>query len=455
MKNDTTNADRAKTAAPKEKSNATFLGTVQFFPDDVHSSDAAAAFARLYDITRTLRGERGCPWDKDQTPLSLRRDLMEEAFETIDAVTQEDAAHVQEELGDVIFNAVLLAYCYEQEGTFTLADSLHQICDKLVRRHPHVFPQSDGAREMTAPVTDSATVLSQWERIKERVEGRTGDSVLDSVPLGFPPLLRAYKLIAKAEKKHFKWESAEAAFAKVQEELAEMREAAAEVARCKAAANTPQADESGAKQMTADASAGAYNADARITSALTANIGAAQQTTAAKADGAASAADASGSQAMIANAATTVDAHNANRSADMRIAAVTGAPAPTANASGTKPAAADASGRNASASDTQTTANATTAAAAKPFTVSGGTAALNAAQLHLEDEVGDVLFAFVTYARWLGVDASVALDRANRKFYRRFTYVERAMQEHGIPLDGTHSDDEVRFWNEAKQQERT
>ncbi len=297
--------------------------------NDAPRTAAANAFGRLYDITRTLRSQHGCPWDKDQTPLSIRRDLQEEAYEAIDAITANDTEHVREELGDVLFNAVLLAYMYEQQEAFTVTDVLKDIGDKLIRRHPHVFPESAGAVEMTAPVTDSTAVLSQWDRIKEQVEGRVSASILDSVPHGFPPLLKAYKLIAKAEKKQFKWNSAEEAYKKVLEEVGEMREAASEVAALKQAA-APKSEPP------------------------------------------------------------------------------------------------------------------------KPFTISGGTDALNAAQLHLEEEVGDVLFTFVNYARHLGVDSAVALENANRKFYRRFSHVEKRMAESNIPMDGTHLADEKRFWNEAK-----
>ena len=315
--------------------------------DDTATATTAAAFSRLYTITQTLRSKQGCPWDKDQTALSLRRDLIEEAFEVIDAITQNDAAHVQEELGDVLFNAVLLAYTYEQAGSFTLADSLTMISDKLIRRHPHVFAESEGASEMTAPVTDSAAVLQQWDSIKENVEGRTGASVLDSVPKGFPPLLKAYKLLAKAAKKHFVWPNADAALAKIQEELTEAQEAAEAVAQCK-------------------------------------------------------------------------------RNAAQQPATATATSAATAPATAPQPT---------------------------PFTVNGGTPALNAAQLHLEEELGDVLFAVVSYARMLGVDASVALERANRKFYKRFTFVEQSMAQHELPMDGTHNDAISQFWNAAKQQE--
>ena len=299
-----------------------------------------AAFLRLSAITRALRAPDGCPWDKDQTPLSLRRDLMEEAFEAIDAITQGDAGHVKEELGDVFFNVMLLAFMYEEAGSFTTEEVLSAIGGKLVRRHPHVFARSEGASQMTGAVTDSAAVLSQWDRIKENVEGRKGASVLDSVPEGFPPLLRAYKLLSKAEKKHFMWESSEDALHKVQEEMDEVAEAVNEVVASRPAARpSASADSSSAQHP-------------------------------------------------------------------------------------------------------------------RPFTKSGGSPAFDAAQLHLEEEIGDALFAFVNYARSLGVDASLALDRANRKFYRRFTHVEARMAETGRPMDRAHAADMQAFWDEAKAKEK-
>ncbi len=115
---------------------------------DEARKETAEAFARLYDIMRTLRGEGGCPWDKDQTSVGLRRSMMEECFEAIDAITSGEPAHVCEELGDVFFNVIFQAYLYEETGDFTVAQSLNGICDKLIRRHPHVFAESEGKSEM-------------------------------------------------------------------------------------------------------------------------------------------------------------------------------------------------------------------------------------------------------------------------------------------------------------------
>ncbi|MCQ2242284.1 nucleoside triphosphate pyrophosphohydrolase [Treponema sp.] len=172
------------------------------------------SFLKLYEITKKLRSEDGCPWDKKQTPSTLRETFIEETFEVIDAITEGDPMHAKEELGDAFFNIVLISYCYEQAGDFTISEVLDEISEKLVRRHPHVFGdvQADTA----------AKVIKQWDKIKEEVEGRKSDSVLDSVPNGFPPLLKAYKMLKKAAKKGFDWRSVEQAESKVCEELEEI-----------------------------------------------------------------------------------------------------------------------------------------------------------------------------------------------------------------------------------------
>ena len=172
------------------------------------------SFLKLYEITKKLRGEDGCPWDKKQTPSTLRETFIEETFEVIDAITEGDPMHAREELGDAFFNIVLISYCYEQAGDFTISEVLDEISEKLVRRHPHVFGdvQADTA----------AKVIRQWDKIKEEVEGRKSDSVLDSVPNGFPPLLKAYKMLKKAAKSGFDWPSVELAESKVREELEEI-----------------------------------------------------------------------------------------------------------------------------------------------------------------------------------------------------------------------------------------
>ena len=184
-------------------------------------SPKAAAFNRLSEIMEMLRSENGCPWDKEQNPQTLRSTFIEETFEAIDAISEDDADHVKEELGDVFFNLVFISRCYEESGFFGSEDCLNEICEKLIRRHPHVFGSVNG-------VYTSDEVHNQWEKIKETVEGRKSDSVLDSVPKSFPPLLKAYKLLKKAAKSGFDWRKSEDFYSKIFEEIDEVREAESE-----------------------------------------------------------------------------------------------------------------------------------------------------------------------------------------------------------------------------------
>lgn len=183
---------------------------------------SAEAFARLYGIVARLRAPDGCPWDREQTPASMRGNLIEEAYELVEAIDEKDPAHVREEVGDLFLLATMIAYMYEEEGAFGVADSLHDNADKLVRRHPHVFGDSEAS--------DSAAVLRQWADIKEKVEGkRRKDSLLDEVSRALPPLERAYRVQKKAAKVGFDWPAAEGVWAKAREELLEA-EAACEAA---------------------------------------------------------------------------------------------------------------------------------------------------------------------------------------------------------------------------------
>ncbi|WP_296327293.1 nucleoside triphosphate pyrophosphohydrolase [uncultured Treponema sp.] len=188
------------------------------------------AFAHFFEIVKAIR--KGCPWDKEQTPLSLRSTFFEETCEAIDAISQEDPAHVKEELGDVLLNVILIAYLFEEKGLFTVEETINAIADKLVRRHPHVFAQSEGKSQATEDVSDNPEkVTSQWERIKENVEGRKSESIIDSVPENFPPILKAYKELKKASKAGFDWGSLSEVKMKFCEELAEMQDAFIDVER--------------------------------------------------------------------------------------------------------------------------------------------------------------------------------------------------------------------------------
>lgn len=285
---------------------------------------AQEEFQRFFDTIKALRAPNGCPWDKEQTPLSMRNDLIEEAFEALDAISEQNPEHAKEELGDVILNATMISYMYEQENHFTVADVYKELTDKLIRRHPHVFPESEGQSCVEQKTSTPEEVLQQWDRIKSNLENRKSSSILDEVPKGFPPLLKAYKMQKKAAKKGFDWKDLKPVKDKIFEELNEVEQAYENLQQYK-----------------------------------------------------------------------------------------------------------------------QEQSN------AKPFTVNSSKMT-NELQLHLEEEIGDLLFSVVNYARHLNVDPSVALNRTNQKFYKRFSYVEQEMTKANIPMDYEHLKEQDNFWNQAK-----
>ena len=168
---------------------------------------------------KKLRSPEGCPWDREQTPSSIRANLVEEAYECIEAIAFGDAAHIQEELGDVYLVATFMAYMYEEEGAFTVSSVLETLADKLIRRHPHVFVNERGA-------DTPEKVVAQWNAIKVSVEGKAPrDSAIDGVSQALPPLERAYKIQKKAAAAGFDWSRVEDVWAKVREETEEARAA--------------------------------------------------------------------------------------------------------------------------------------------------------------------------------------------------------------------------------------
>jgi tetrapyrrole methylase family protein/MazG family protein len=176
------------------------------------------AFKGLYDVVARLRAPDGCPWDLEQSPASLRGDLIEETYECVEAIDEKEPAHIREELGDLFLLVTMLAYMHEQDGSFTVAETLEGITAKLIRRHPHVFAG--------VQVRDSAEVLENWARIKVEQEGRKPkDSVLDEVSTALPVLDRAYKLQKKAAKTGFDWPDADGVFEKLAEEIGEVQSA--------------------------------------------------------------------------------------------------------------------------------------------------------------------------------------------------------------------------------------
>ena len=174
-------------------------------------------FQKLYDIVKTLRSPHGCPWDREQSPMSIRGNLLEETLECIDAVEEQDDTHVREELGDIYLLATMIGSMYEEKGSFTIGEVFSEINEKLIRRHPHVFSDVE--------VADSAEVLKNWEHIKQNIENKEHTSLLDSVPKGLHPLERSYKLQKKAAKYGFDWPDVQGIYDKIESETEECRQA--------------------------------------------------------------------------------------------------------------------------------------------------------------------------------------------------------------------------------------
>jgi MazG family protein len=171
---------------------------------------------RLLDIMARLRDrERGCPWDLEQTFATIAPYTIEEAYEVADAIERNDLGDLKDELGDLLFQVVFHARMAEEAGAFAFADVAHAICDKMLRRHPHVF----GGQK----IEGSAEQTKRWEEIKREERSAAADAgVLDGVPLGLPALTRAAKLGKRAATVKFDWPDVAGVRAKVDEELAEL-----------------------------------------------------------------------------------------------------------------------------------------------------------------------------------------------------------------------------------------
>jgi tetrapyrrole methylase family protein/MazG family protein len=174
-------------------------------------------FLGLVSVVEQLRSENGCPWDRRQTPQSLLPYLLEETYEVMESITADDAAALQEELGDLLLHIVFQGCLAKESGRFTLGDSLNTVTDKLTRRHPHVFGDQR--------VEDTAAVRRRWETAKQREKGRT--SLLDGVPRTLPALNRARRMQEKAAAVGFDWPRVAGVWAKVMEEIEELKTACA------------------------------------------------------------------------------------------------------------------------------------------------------------------------------------------------------------------------------------
>jgi tetrapyrrole methylase family protein/MazG family protein len=171
----------------------------------------------LIDVMSRLRSPGGCVWDIEQTHESLRRYIVEEVYEVLEAIDEADGDKLCEELGDLLLQIIFHARMAEETGVFSMQDVVHTVTEKMVRRHPHVFGEIS--------VRDAAEVVVNWDKIKQQEKASERTSVLDGIPKGLPSLMYAYKLQAKAAKVGFDWTEIGPVWEKIGEELAELREA--------------------------------------------------------------------------------------------------------------------------------------------------------------------------------------------------------------------------------------
>lgn len=200
---------------------------------------AGEAFAAFADTIAALRAPDGCPWDREQTHDSIAHNMIEEAYEAVDAIEKHDLKHLREELGDVLLQVVLQSQIAADAGEFDVADVCQDVNEKMIRRHPHVFG--------SAHASSANEVLDIWDKVKtgERNAANEGllndaaneglldkeakpEGLLDSVPVSFPALMQASKISRKAVSAGFEWDTVDDVWAKVEEEIAEFKQACAE-----------------------------------------------------------------------------------------------------------------------------------------------------------------------------------------------------------------------------------
>jgi len=180
---------------------------------------AGQSIERLLGVMRKLRAPDGCPWDREQTNESLKSDLIEEAYEVIDAIESGNVSHLEEELGDLLLQVVFHSQICEENGHFEFSDVANAIVDKLERRHPHVFGE--------VQVADSGEVLQNWDAIKkaEKAEGDKPASIVAGIPRHLPALQKAHQVQKRAARAGFDWDNIDDVFAKLHEEIDELKEA--------------------------------------------------------------------------------------------------------------------------------------------------------------------------------------------------------------------------------------
>ena len=181
-------------------------------------SETLNSLSKLIKITETLMGDDGCPWDKVQTRESLKPYLVEETYEVLEALDTNDPEKIKDELGDLLYQILFHSKISSLKGEFDFRDVIDNLSKKMVRRHPHVFK----GEKLNTP----DQVIGQWEEIKKKENNKANQkSILDSIPINLPSLIRAQKLQKKAAKEGFDWEQINDVFDKLDEEIKEFKEA--------------------------------------------------------------------------------------------------------------------------------------------------------------------------------------------------------------------------------------
>ena len=174
----------------------------------------------LLDIIRVLRAPGGCPWDAEQTHESIRSNFIEEVYEAVDAIDKRDTLLLREELGDVLMQVVFHSQIADESGNFDFDDVSDMVCKKLIERHPHVFA------EVSVSGTDD--VLKNWDEIKKKSKGQNASQSLVDVPMTLPALMRSHKVQQRAARVGFDWDDYHGALDKIDEEVAEFKQAIAQ-----------------------------------------------------------------------------------------------------------------------------------------------------------------------------------------------------------------------------------
>jgi len=178
------------------------------------------AVDNLYTIITLLRSPDGCPWDRVQTSENAAESLIDETYEYIDGVIKNDIASEREEIGDVMINVFMALYIHDEKNDFKPYEAINEVCEKLIRRHPHVFSDK-------ATAGNAESVLTLWNNVKENIEGKktTNETIFSHIPSHLPPLETSYEIQKKLKKVGFDFRDNEEILSKVEEELNEVKDA--------------------------------------------------------------------------------------------------------------------------------------------------------------------------------------------------------------------------------------